>query len=71
MLKNLGLALGMALKFYSSVAEGLKLEVREFWGGANSYVWRSYRGKTNRVSFLNRVKSDIWRRSLTKCYKGF
>ena len=28
---NLGLALGMALKFYVSVAEGLKLKVRRFW----------------------------------------
>ena len=28
---NLGLALGMALKFYTSVVKGLKLKVREFW----------------------------------------
>ena len=29
---NLGLALGMALKFYSFVAKGFKLKVRKFWG---------------------------------------
>ena len=28
---NLGLALGMALKCYTSVAKGLKLKVRTFW----------------------------------------
>ena len=31
-LNNLGLALGIALKFYTSVAKGLKLKVRKFWG---------------------------------------
>ena len=29
---NLGLALGMALKFYTSVAKGLKLKVTNFGG---------------------------------------
>ena len=29
---NLGLTLGMALKFYTSVAKGLKLKFRKFWG---------------------------------------
>ena len=29
---NLGLALGMAFKFYPGVAKGLKLKVRQFWG---------------------------------------
>ena len=29
---NLGLALGMALKFYSSVAKRLKLKVKKCWG---------------------------------------
>ena len=29
---NLGLALCMALKFYTSEAKGLKLKVRMFWG---------------------------------------
>ena len=28
--KNFGLVLGMALKFYTSVAKGLKLKVRKF-----------------------------------------
>ena len=29
---NLGLALGIALKFYNSVVKGLNLKVRKFWG---------------------------------------
>ena len=29
---DLGLALGTNLKFYTSVAKGLKLKVRKFWG---------------------------------------
>ena len=29
---SLGLTLGMALKFYTSVAKGLKLKFRKFWG---------------------------------------
>ena len=45
---NLGLALGMALKLYISVAKGLKRKVL----GANSYVCRSYKGKTDRRGFL-------------------
>ena len=44
---NLGLTLGMTLKFYTSLAKGLKLKVRKF------YVWRSYRGKTGRRAFLS------------------
>ena len=35
---NLGLALGMALKFYTSVAKGLKLKVRKFWGLIPTFV---------------------------------
>ena len=44
---NLGLGLGMALKFYTCVVKGLKLKVRKFWD-ANSCVFRSYMGKTGR-----------------------
>ena len=40
---NLGLALGMALKFYTSVVKGLKLKVWKFLG-LFSVCW-SYRGK--------------------------
>ena len=29
---NLGLALGMALKFYTSVAKGMKFKDKTFWG---------------------------------------
>ena len=35
---NLGLALGMALKFYTSVTKGLKLKVRKFWGLVPKFV---------------------------------
>ena len=29
---HVGLALGMALKFYTSVAKGLKVKIRKSWG---------------------------------------
>ena len=35
---NLGLALGTNLKFYTSVAKGLKLKVRKFWGLTRTFV---------------------------------
>ena len=35
---NFGLALGMALTFYSSVAKGLKLNVRKLWGLIHTFV---------------------------------
>ena len=35
---NLGLALGTNLKFYNSVAKGLKLKVRKFWGLVPTFV---------------------------------
>ena len=35
---NLGLALGMALKFYKSLAKELKLKVRKFWRLAPTFV---------------------------------
>ena len=35
---NLGLALGTNLKFYTSVAKGLKLKVRKFWGLIPTFV---------------------------------
>ena len=49
---NLGVALGTNLKFYTSLSKGSKLKVRKFWR-ANSYVCRSYRGKTGRGAFLH------------------
>ena len=45
---NFGLALGTNLKIYTSVAEGLKLIVRNFLGGGKSYVCRGYRENTGR-----------------------
>ena len=35
---NLGLALGTNVKFYTSVAKGLKLKVRRFWGLILTFV---------------------------------
>ena len=35
---SLGLALGMTMKFYSSMAKGLKLKVREFCGQSPTFV---------------------------------
>ena len=49
---DLGLAPGTNLKFYASLSKGLKL-ILTFQKalGANSYVCRSYRGKTGRGPF--------------------
>ena len=38
------------MKFYTSVAIDLKLKMWKFWE-TNSYVCRSYRGKTGRGPF--------------------
>ena len=37
-LNNLGLTLGMALKFYANVEKGSKLKVRKFWGLVLTFV---------------------------------
>ena len=37
-LNDLGLALGMTLSFHTSVAKGLKLKVRKFWGLIPTFV---------------------------------
>ena len=55
-------ALGMVLTFDTSVAKELKLKVKVL--GANSYVYRNYRGKTGREAvlaspILNRVKEAL------------
>ena len=69
----MGLALGRNLRVCTSAAKGLKLKVRKFLG-ANSYVCRSYMGKTGRGSLfapppiLNRVNDhspNFWNN--TKC----
>ena len=41
----MGLALGIALEFYTSSTKGLKIKVRKFLG-VNSYTYRSCSGKT-------------------------
>ena len=40
---NLGLPLGMTLKFYTSVAKGLKLKLRKFWG--LSFTFEEFTGE--------------------------
>ena len=49
--------INMTLKLYTSFEKGLKLKGNKFWG-ANSYVSRSYKGKTAPFPpILNRVKT--------------
>ena len=61
---NSGLALGTNLKFYISVAKGLKLKVRKFWGVVPTFV-KITEGKLVGGAFLgpppilNRVKGII------------
>ena len=57
-----GLALDMALKFYTRVAKGLKLKVRKLWGLISTFVEvigeKSADG-TFCPLFLNRVKVNL------------
>ena len=48
---DLGLALGIALKFYTSVAKGLKVKVKKFWGLNN-------RGKYGRGGLLGTLHPE-------------
>ena len=57
---NLGLVLGMASKFYTNVAKGLKQKVRKFWGLTHTFAEvteeKLVRGLFAHPSFiLNRV----------------
>ena len=54
---NYGLALGTNLKLYTSVGKGLKLKSQKYLG-ANSYICRSYWGKTGRDLFV--LPSPSW-----------
>ena len=56
---NLGIALGMTLKFYTSVKKGLKLKVRKFWGLIPTFAEVTVEkpvGRTFLPPILNRVK---------------
>ena len=58
---NLGLALGKNLKFYTSMAKGLKLTVRKFWGLTPTFAevtGQKLVGSILPPSILNMVKSD-------------
>ena len=63
----MGLAPGIALTFYSSVAKGLKLKVRKFWELIPTFVEvtkeKLVGGLFVPCPILNRVK--------TKKYRGF
>ena len=48
---NLGLALGMALKTKYQRGRKVKIKSQKF-SGANSYICKSYKGKTGRGLFL-------------------
>ena len=62
---SLGLALHKALKFYTSVVEGLKIKVRKFWGEGQLFGLQKIREKSGSGVFLfpppnlNRVKVSI------------
>ena len=59
---NVGLALGMTLKFYTSVAKGSKLKVRKFCGLSPTFVevtGEKLVGGRGRAKSLNRVKIPI------------
>ena len=62
---NFGLALGMTLKFYTTVSKGLKLKFRRS-RGTKSYACRSYRGKTGMGFFC---LSPSW--IGLKCHKRY
>ena len=60
---NLGLALGANLKFYTSMAKGLKLKVRKFWGPIPTFVevkGEKLVGGLFASPILNRVKYGIY-----------
>ena len=51
------MALGMALKFYNSVAKELKLKFRKFFGDNSSIFWEFW-GKTSGGSFWPSPHAD-------------
>ena len=64
---NLGLEPGTNMKFYTSMAKGLKLSVRKFWGLNSTFVevtgkklvwWEAFWQPL--FPILNRVKSTCW-----------
>ena len=64
---NLGLALDMALKFYTSLVKGLKLKFRKFWGLLLTFVEVT---KEKLIERPFRPRSWIWLklRLLSLCY---
>ena len=65
-MNKLGLALGMTLKFYISVAKGLKLKVRRFCGLSLMFVevtGEKLVGGAFLPPILNRIKEYIGHRN--------
>ena len=68
---NLGLAIGMVMKFYNSVVNGLKLKVRKFWGLIPTFVEVTVEklvgggGGTFCGRILNRVKGSNYNSKTT------
>ena len=56
---NLGLALDMALKFYSSVAKVLKLKVKKVFGLILTFVEATGKKLVRGTPILNRVKTRV------------
>ena len=69
---NLGLALGTNLKFYTSVAKGLKLKVRKFLGLISMLISRIYRGREGLFaplpSWIGLTEAALHRCSYKKVY---
>ena len=55
---NFGVALGMTLKFYTSVEKGLKLKIRKIWGLISTVV-EVIGEKTGREAFSPRVLNQF------------
>ena len=62
---NLALAVSMALKFYTSVAKVLKINL-EIVAGYNSYVYISYRVKTVKGEYLSVLSPNEGKYGLEK-----
>ena len=62
---NLGLALGMVLKFDTSVEKGLKLKVRRFWGLIPTFVevtWeKQVEGKGKFLAFSHQHVANYYK----------
>ena len=68
---NLQLALGMALKFYTSVVKGLKLKVRKFLGLISMSVEVAGEKNSRNPRDVLGMSRDVFRTHLNICDGGF